>query len=322
MKTDLASDDVLPLPADVTSIQPGGGPCARIEIAWGAVRRAWLRTFRPSYVRRMAELVQPGSDFSRCPHPVLDPRDLKYHRNVTTGGWAAADDPFRWRDRLPFARWGLGELLMLGLPLAACTLAAALLAPGWARLVALVPGLLLAEVVSFFRNPRRVVPAEPDLLVAPADGTIAEIAELEHDEFIGGPAIRIGIFLSIFNVHINRAPCAARTLELRYARGQFLNALNPNSAIVNEAMWIGLESTETPGQRLVVRQIAGQIARRIVCDLRPGEQLERGQAFGMIKLGSRTELILPAAGAEVLVRVKQKVAAGSTAFVRFRRSAE
>lgn len=318
MTTDLATEDVLPLPADVTSIQPGGGPCARIEIAWGAVRRAWLRTFRPGYVRRMAALVQPGSDFSRCPHPVLDPRDLKYYRNVTSGGWAATDDPFRWRDRLPFARWGLGELLMLGLPLAVATLAAALLLPGFVRLAAIVPGLLLAEVVYFFRNPRRVVPTDPDLLVAPADGAIAEVTEVDHDEYIGGPAIRIGIFLSIFNVHINRSPCAARTIELRYARGQFLNALDPNSAIVNEAMWIGLESTESPGRRVIVRQIAGQIARRIVCDLRPGERLERGQAFGMIKLGSRTELILPAAGAEVLVRVKQKVAAGSTPFVRYR----
>jgi phosphatidylserine decarboxylase len=106
--------------------------------------------------------------------------------------------------------------------------------------------------------------------------------------------VRIGIFLSIFNVHINRMPREARVLALRYSPGKFLNALDPASALVNENMWIGCEATETPLHRFVVRQIAGAIARRIVCDLRPGESLERGHKFGMIKLGSRTELILPA----------------------------
>ncbi len=106
--------------------------------------------------------------------------------------------------------------------------------------------------------------------------------------------MRIGIFLSIFNVHLNRAPLRARVIKLHYSPGEFLNAMNPESAIRNENLWIGLEQEDSPHRRIVVRQIAGLIARRIVCGLRPGEVVERGAKFGMIKLGSRTELILPA----------------------------
>ncbi len=113
---------------------------------------------------------------------------------------------------------------------------------------------------------------------------------------MGGPAVRIGIFLSIFNVHLNRSPLAARVIALRYSPGEFLNALRPESALRNENMWIALEEDAPPYRRLVVRQISGAIARRIVCDLRPGEVIARGHVFGMIKLGSRTELILPARG--------------------------
>jgi phosphatidylserine decarboxylase len=125
--------------------------------------------------------------------------------------------------------------------------------------------------------------------------------------------LSIGIFLSIFNVHLNRAPAAARVIALRYAPGEFLNALRPESALRNENMWIGLEEEAPPHRRLVVRQISGAIARRIVCELRPGEVIPRGHKFGMIKLGSRTELILPAeTGLEVKVAVGQKVRAGTT----------
>jgi len=185
-------------------------------------------------------------------------------------------------------------------------------------LLAVIPAVGLALVVFFFRNPPRRVPQEAAVLVSPADGTIAEITRLDHDAFVGGPAWRIGIFLSIFNVHLNRSPAAARVIALRYSPGEFLNALRPDSALRNENMWIGLEEEAPPHRRLAVRQISGAIARRIVCDLRPGEVIARGHAFGMIKLGSRTELILPDAdGANVLVQVGQRVRAGSTILARF-----
>jgi len=182
----------------------------------------------------------------------------------------------------------------------------------------LPPAVLLALLVYFFRDPPRRVPREPGLVVSPADGTICEVTRLPHDEFLGGPAVRIGIFLSIFNVHLNRAPAAARVIALRYSPGEFLNALRPESALRNENMWIGLEEESPPHRRLVVRQISGAIARRIVCDLRPGEVIPRGHKFGMIKLGSRTELILPdAPGLHVEVEVAQKVKAGSTILARY-----
>ena len=140
-------------------------------------------------------------DSAGAPHEILDPRDLKYCRNLCSCRWAAEDDPFGWRDRLPFARWGLAELLLMGGPLLALTLAVGYFA--W--YLAVLPAVGLGLVVYFFRDPPRRVPQEPGLAVSPADGTIAEITHLEHDPFVGGPAVRIGIFLSIFNVHLNRA---------------------------------------------------------------------------------------------------------------------
>ncbi len=252
-----------------------------------------------------------------APHEILDPRDLKYCRNQCECDWGAEDDRFRWREKLPFARWGLAELQLMGWPLVAAAVAG-----GWFRWwLAIVPLVLLAFVIYFFRDPRRVVPDEPGLLVSPADGTVAEVTQLAHDDFIGGPAVRIGIFLSIFNVHVNRSPAAARVIRLSYHPGKFLNALDPQSAILNENLWIGLEETVSPYRRLVVRQIAGLIARRIVCNLRSGEQVARGHKFGMIKLGSRTELILGVEdGLQVLAAVGQKVKAGSTVLARYETS--
>ena len=147
---------------------------------------------------------------------------------------------------------------------------------------------------------------------------MVDITRLEHDDFIGGPAVRIGIFLSIFNVHLNRAPTASRVIALRYCPGEFLNAMNPECAIRNENTWIGLEEEAPPHRRMIVRQISGAIARRIVCDLRPGEVLTRGQQFGMIKLGSRTELILPDED-ELTVEVElgRRVRAGRTIMARY-----
>jgi phosphatidylserine decarboxylase len=303
---------VEPLPANIRSVQPGGGVCYRIELAWGRGRRWWLKHFRPGYVRKMAARRQ--GDASGAPHEILDPRDLKYCRNQCTCFWADVDNPLGWRRRIPLAPWGVAELHVMGWPLLLAAVAAGWFAWYWA----VVPAAILALVVFFFRDPPRRVPQEPSVLVSPADGTIAEITRLEHDEFLGGPAVRIGIFLSIFNVHLNRSPAAARVVALRYSPGEFLNALRPASAVRNENMWIGLEQEDPPHRRLVVRQISGAIARRIVCELRPGEVVTRGQRFGMIKLGSRTELILPdAPGLRIEVEIGGKVKAGASVLARY-----
>lgn len=304
---------VEPLPANIRSVQPGGGFCYQLELAWGRLRRWYLRRFRPAYVERMARLRL--GDTAGAPHDILDPRDLKYCRNLVACGWAPADDPFVGRSYLGFARWGLAELQIFGWPLLALTLL--LLCTWW--YLAVVPAVLLGLVVYFYRDPWRVISREPGLVVSPADGTIAEVTPLDDDEFIGGPAVRIGIFLSIFNVHLNRAPERSRVLRLHYSPGEFLNAMNPESALRNENLWIGLEQVDRPRRRYVVRQIAGLIARRIVCQLRPGDVVERGEKFGMIKLGSRTELIVPAASdLEIVVRVGDKVHGGSTILARYR----
>jgi len=303
---------VEPMDPRITSIQPGGGTCMRIELAWGRWRRWYLRTFRPGYVRRMAALRQ-GTPHN-CPHEVLDPRDLKFYRNQGDCGWAPEHDPFRWRDRLPLARSGLAELLILS---GVCLFAAAALSL-WYWPVALVPAVLGLFVISFFRNPSRTVPADPGLVVSPADGTIAAIDEVEYDEFLGGPAVLIGIFLSVFNVHINRVPVAARVVGLTYQPGKFLNALRPASARENEQIAVRIAETDAPYRRMIVRQIAGAIARRIVCWARPGEEFPRGAQFGMIKFGSRTELLLPREnGLEIAVHLGQKVKAGITVVARY-----
>jgi phosphatidylserine decarboxylase len=307
-------------------IQPGGGVVCRIELAWGHWRRFWLKTFRPGYVRRMTATRKGTAN--GCPHEVLDPRDLKFYRNQPGYTWEPADDPFRWRDRIPFARAGLAELLVFSIltfgPAIALAvwltwpdaeIALPLRISGWLAATALaVCGLL---IVWFFRDPPRQIPTEVDLVVSPADGKIVAIDDIE-DDFVGGPAVRIGIFLSIFNVHINRAPVAGRVIGVRYQAGKYLNALRPESARENEQVAVRMQETAAPYRRFVIRQITGAIARRIVCWLKPGDELARGEQFGMIKLGSRTELILPReAGLKIRTKIGDKVKAGKSVLAAY-----
>jgi phosphatidylserine decarboxylase len=309
----------------LTDIQPGGGYIIRLEQWWGGCRRWYLKKFRADYVARMRQTRQ--GDENRGPHDVLDPRDLKYHVNQGGYYWLPEDDPFASRDRLPFARVGLAELVLLcGAAFGGATLVrlltAALHLSGTARFVGLltsatliVIGLLVAW---FFRDPHRTVPQGEGLVVSPADGKIVTVEEVDHDEFIEGPAVLIGIFLSIFSVHINRMPIDGRVIGLRYRKGKCLNALRPESARENEQLAVRLEGNTVPHRRMVVRQITGAIARRIVCWLKPGDELAAGRRFGMIKLGSRTELVLPReASLEIRVKVGESVSAGSSVLASY-----
>lgn len=312
--------EIVALPDNIQSVQPGSGVCYRFELAWGRWRRFYLKTFRKGYVRRMQSAMR-GSAVG-APHELLDPRDLKFCRNLCTASWDAKDDPFLWRGRLGFARWGLAELLMMGGGFGLLTLFFAWMAIQhcvWSWIGAGIFSILAGLIVWFFRDPNRKIPTDPGLFVSPADGKICEITHLDNDPFIGGPAVRIGIFLSIFNVHLNRAPAASRVIELRYHPGPFLNALDPTSAWKNENIWIGLEEPVAPYRRMIVRAIAGAYARRIVCPLRPGDTLERGERTGMIKLGSRTELILPdLPELRIDIHVGEKVNAGRSILAHFR----
>ncbi len=188
----------------------------------------------------------------------------------------------------------------------------------WATIVIeLVFSIVLIWILSFFRDPYRVIPDDKDILLSPADGTIRDIEAVKND-FIGGPALRIGIFLSIFSVHINRSPCNAKVEKVTYKKGQFRDARDPQASQVNESNSLALVRIDSPNDRLVVRQISGAVAQRIVCRAAEGEQLAGGQKFGMIKFGSRTELYVPAGNnKKLLVKIGDKVKAGLTPLVKY-----
>jgi phosphatidylserine decarboxylase len=177
---------------------------------------------------------------------------------------------------------------------------------------------ILIWVLSFFRDPYRVCPQEANLLLSPADGEVTDIEIVKGNDFVGEHVIRIGIFLSIFNVHINRAPCNAKVEKINYKKGRYTNAMNPKSAQVNESNDLYIVRTDSPRDKLIVRQISGAIARRIVCATQEGQELSSGERFGMIKFGSRTELYVPArADVKCLVQRGNKVKAGLTPLVRY-----
>lgn len=252
-----------------------------------------------------------------CPHDIIDPRDLKYVRNVCGYSFRPEDDAFRWRDRLGFARWGLAEIVIFTLLAALAGAALGILCwlglPVWlASGLAFVVFVLWLFILSFFRDPERAIPADAAALVSPADGKVTNIEEVEDAAFPGRRALRVSIFLSVFNVHVNRCPRQAKVTALRYFPGKYLNALKAISAVENEQLWIDFEDAAT-GHPLRVKQIAGAIARRIVCGLRLGDSVQAGDRFGMIKVGSRTEVFLPASAvAEVRVKVGETVRGGAT----------
>lgn len=181
----------------------------------------------------------------------------------------------------------------------------------WAA--AILPLVVWLWVISFFRDPPRKRDFAAGQFCAPADGRITEISRLPHHDDIGGPAVRIGIFLSLFNVHVNRAPCDGVIRATRYKPGKFLDARHPDSGSQNESNDIILDVSPPLTGPVVVRQVAGLIARRIICHPGQGDFLAIGQRFGLIKFGSRTELIVPdLPGTDITVTVGQSVYAGIT----------
>ncbi len=173
-----------------------------------------------------------------------------------------------------------------------------------ALLISLPFAAAFVLVLRFFRDPVRVPTKGENRLVAPADGMVCDIGEVDEPLFIGGKALRIGIFLSIFDCHVNRAPCSGKVEKIVYTKGQFFSAIKAQACSEhNESNFIGLSNAAGLGHKVVVKQIAGQIARRIVCELKEGDEVQRGQAFGMIKFGSRTELFIPTS-AQFKLRVK------------------
>jgi len=198
------------------------------------------------------------------------------------------------------------------LVLAVFTAGAWLLHPVWA----VPPAALLLFTLWFFRDPPRRIPDGPGLIVSPADGRVTDIGEIEETEVLQQRVRRVGIFLSVFDVHVNRAPADCRVVYTADFEGSYHDARSPAASTHNTARTWGFECPD--GLVLVVRQITGAIARRIVPWARLDETLARGQHFGMIRFGSRTEICLPLE-AEVTVQIGQHVKGGSTVLARLPR---
>lgn len=236
--------------------------------------------------------------------------------------------------RIPLTKYGMPQVVVYPVIVLAAMIVFPLITaaflPMWAIIaIEAVLAAVLVWALMFFRDPERQCPRDSSLLLAPADGLITEIETIDEMNFIDGPALRIGIFLSIFNTHINRAPCNVKVEKITYKKGKYLNAMNPKSGRLNESNELDMVRTDSPNDKLIVRQISGAIARRIVCAATEGQQLAGGQRFGMIKFGSRTELYVPIScetqNAEhktqyeikCLVKTGDKVKAGLTRLVKY-----
>jgi phosphatidylserine decarboxylase len=169
----------------------------------------------------------------------------------------------------------------------------------------IAPVLLAAFFLWFFRDPQRTVPDGEGLIVSPGDGLVTETAAISTPE---GPRQRISIFLSVFDVHVNRSPIGGVLTQVRYRKGEYLNAMNPSSADRNEQNAVTVRG---PGFEVTFKQIAGLLARRIVFNFSEGDAVERGQRVGLIKFGSRVDVLLPAEAA-LRVKVGQRVKGGSS----------
>jgi phosphatidylserine decarboxylase len=206
---------------------------------------------------------------------------------------------------LPITRHGLREIV-IGSIVLAC-IAAGLGFVHWSLTLLIVP--LWIWLLAFFRDPHRTLPAEQHAMVSPADGKVTDIMELDHIPELNGPGVRVGIFLSVFSVHINRAPCDGKVLAVNYKKGKFINAMSHNNASEqNESNTVVIGDAADGRPIAVVKQIVGLIARRIICTAQVGQTVDRGQRIGMIKFGSRTELyIAKHLQPQVVVRIGQAV---------------
>jgi len=223
--------------------------------------------------------------------------------------------------RYGIREWGGGGVVCL-LLLTGFILLAVSCAPVIGTVLAVLTVIFYLGLAAFFRNPSRLVPPAPELLVSPADGVVKDIGVVDFDQApFDGKALRIGIFLSVLDVHVNRAPADLEVLSVVYREGRYLDARHHDCAKENEAMTIaGRASAAGKSFPLAVRQISGAIARRIVCPVVPSRKLAKGEIYGMIKFGSRTELYLPVDGFEVKVAIGDKVRGGLTVLAAVKES--
>ncbi len=185
--------------------------------------------------------------------------------------------------------------------------------PRWARIaLTLFAGALFLFATNFFRDPERTTPNDPSAIVSPADGKVIIIREVEQAEYLGGKATMVSVFMSPLNVHVNRNPVTGVVKHLRYVPGEYFAAFEDKASEKNEQMVIGMEY---PKGKVLFKQIAGFVARRIVCELALDQQVRAGERFGMIKFGSRVDIYVPN-DAAVQVAVGDITRAGETIIAR------
>jgi phosphatidylserine decarboxylase len=208
----------------------------------------------------------------------------------------------------PFARGGGPTILVITALLAAVISLRAKLPRPIGNLLLLLVLPLWGLVLVFFRDPERLTPAGEELVLSPADGRVVAIEHVNEPLFIQGPAVRVSIFMSIWDVHVNRSPVSGQVKLVRHVPGQFLQAFRPEASDINEHILLGIQARD---QRVLVKQIAGILARRCVNYAVVGERLERGQRFGLIRFSSRVDLFLPP-DVQLLVQIDDSVRGGSS----------
>ena len=220
---------------------------------------------------------------------------------------------------MPLTKYGVRELLLMTLFIAGAMVAAVYFASPWCwSLIAIVPlSAVWLWVLWFFRDPKRYPPQGEGLLISPCDGNVSDITPIGADSPLGEPGIRVGVFMNVFSVHVNRSPADVRVEHVEHIAGAFMDVRNPLAYERNESASIfvtmRMGAVEYP---LVVRQVAGFVARRIVTDLREGQQLAAAERIGMIKFGSRCEILVPETlRPKVMVRLGDKVRAGESVLV-------
>ncbi len=184
----------------------------------------------------------------------------------------------------------------------------------WGIVWAVVPFVLALYFAYFFRNPDRPLPNDENILYAPADGRVMNIEEIFDDEYLNAQALKVTVFLSVFNVHVNRSPMAGEIKYQRYNEGKFVPAFDKKATFKNERHAIGLDNGKI---KVMVTQVAGLLARRIVSWVTLGNVVKQGECYGMIKFGSSTELVVPK-NVEILVRKGQNVVGGVTPMGRIK----
>lgn len=215
--------------------------------------------------------------------------------------------------RLPIAKQAWAELALSTAAFFSAGIGLVLQPGALTATLAAVLGTLWAALLLFFRDPERRPPSDPKAILAPADGRIMEIGEVAEPAFLQGKATKIAVFMSLLDVHINRSPVSGRVQLTEHVPGKFHAAFRPEASKHNEHNLIGLV---TDGRRLLLRQIAGVMARRIVCSVEAGDELAAGQRLGMIKFGSRVEVYLPL-DVRPTVSVGDQVRGGSSIIARW-----